>query len=149
MAEKVCDLFAADAIALTKFDFGKGKVGKVLDIRGWDNESSRSVANVAWFSGSTNVYRLGHKGNCDIKFVEPASGGTYYPEHLPVLGQNMEQTVVRPTRLGPPPFNVGDKVQVTVSEDRLKALQQGHGGWNPRMAEVNLFYFYHLSIQLI
>lgn len=66
--------------------FFKGKIGRVLDIRGWDNESSRSVANVAWSSGSTNVYRLGHKGNCDIKFVQPTSGGSYYPEHLPILG---------------------------------------------------------------
>lgn len=30
-----------------------------MEIRGWDNESSRSVANVSWASGSTNVYRLG------------------------------------------------------------------------------------------
>lgn len=108
-----------------------------------------------WFSGNTNVYRLGHKGNCDIKFVESSSGGHYYPEHLPVLGkqkpiqfegdydlftvfpgQNVEQTVVRPNRSGPPPFGVGDKVQVTVSVEQLKAMQQGHGGWNPRMAEV-------------
>lgn len=67
--------------------FYLGKIGKVIDIRGWDNESSRSVANVTWLSGSTNVYRLGHKGNCDIKFLESASGGCYYPEHLPVLGE--------------------------------------------------------------
>lgn len=67
-------------------EFFLGKVGRVLDIRGWDNESSRSVANVQWFSGNTNVYRLGHKGNCDIKFIESSSGGHYYPEHLPVLG---------------------------------------------------------------
>lgn len=64
-----------------------GKMGRVLDIRGWDNESSRSVANVTWFSGATNVYRLGHKGNCDIKFIESSSGGSYYPEHLPILGK--------------------------------------------------------------
>ncbi|KAI4465183.1 zinc finger c3hc4 type (ring finger) [Holotrichia oblita] len=112
-----------------------GKVGRVLDIRGWDIESSRSVANVTWFSGSTNVYRLGHKGNCDIKYIEPASGGFYYPEHLPILGQNIEQNLVRPARSGPPPFSVGDKVKVTVTVDQLKAMQQGHGGWNPRMAE--------------
>ncbi|KAK9759062.1 Mind bomb SH3 repeat domain [Popillia japonica] len=116
-------------------DGGEGKVGRVLDIRGWDIESSRSVANVTWFSGSTNVYRLGHKGNCDIKYIEPASGGFYYPEHLPILGQNTEQNLVRPARSGPPPFSVGDKVKVTVTVDQLKGMQQGHGGWNPRMAE--------------
>ncbi|CAG9858951.1 unnamed protein product [Phyllotreta striolata] len=115
-------------------DGGEGKIGLVMDIRGWDNESSRSVANVKWYSGSTNVYRIGHKGNCDIKFVESASGGSYYPEHLPILGQNIEP-VVRPGRSGPCPFTVGDKVQVNASVEQLKAMQQGHGGWNPRMAE--------------
>lgn len=68
-------------------DGGEGEKGRVLDIRGWDKETCRSVANVAWFSGSTNVYRIGHKGNCDIKFVDSASGGYYYAEHLPVLGK--------------------------------------------------------------
>lgn len=32
-----------------------------MEIRGWDNESCRSVANVSWASGSTNVYRLGKR----------------------------------------------------------------------------------------
>ncbi|CAH1102308.1 unnamed protein product [Psylliodes chrysocephalus] len=115
-------------------DGGEGKAGIVLDIRGWDNESSRSVANVRWFSGSTNVYRIGHKGNCDIKFLESASGGYFYPDHLPILGQNIDP-VVRPGRSGPCPFTVGDKVQVNASVEQLKSMQQGHGGWNPRMAE--------------
>lgn len=68
-------------------DGGEGKTGRVIDIRGWDNESARSVANVTWMSGSTNVYRLGHKGLCDLKFVQEASGGPYYPEHLPTLSK--------------------------------------------------------------
>ncbi|KAF7267945.1 hypothetical protein GWI33_018888 [Rhynchophorus ferrugineus] len=116
-------------------DGGEGKIGQVLDIRGWDNETSRSVANVKWFTGSTNVYRLGHKGICDIKFVEPSSGGTYYPEHLPILGQQLEQPIARVPRMGPLPFGAGDKVQVSVSVDELKIMQHGHGGWNPKMAE--------------
>lgn len=40
-------------------------------------------------------------------------------------------------RSGPPPFSVGDKVKVVVTEEQLKAMQQGHGGWNPKMAEVD------------
>ncbi|XP_017770647.1 PREDICTED: E3 ubiquitin-protein ligase MIB2 [Nicrophorus vespilloides] len=116
-------------------DGGQGKVGKVLDIRGWDNESSRSVANVTWANGSTNVYRLGHKGNCDIKYVEAASGGRYYIEHLPILGHIVEQVQVKPVRLGPVPFSVGDKVQVLVNIEQLREMQQGHGGWNPKMGE--------------
>lgn len=33
-------------------------------------------------------------------------------------------------------FNPGEKVKVNVDEERLKALQEGHGGWNPRMIQV-------------
>lgn len=40
------------------------------------------------------------------------------------------QNVVRPCL-----FNVGDKVQVAVEVAILKTMQQGHGGWNPRMAK--------------
>nr|CAD7409272.1 unnamed protein product [Timema poppensis] len=68
-------------------DGGEGKTGRVIDIRGWDNESGRSVANVTWTSGSTNVYRLGHKGKVDLKYVQDAAGGYYYRDHLPVLGE--------------------------------------------------------------
>lgn len=66
---------------------GCGKQGRVLDIRGWDNESGRSVANIAWDSGSTNVYRLGHKGKIDLKYIQDAGGGFYYRDHLLKLGK--------------------------------------------------------------
>ncbi|XP_035780860.1 E3 ubiquitin-protein ligase MIB2-like [Anopheles albimanus] len=114
-------------------DGGPGKTGRVMEIRGWDNESCRSVASVAWTSGSTNVYRLGHKGNVDLRYVQPAVGGYYYKDHMPVLGQPEEQQPVSPPVRSH--FYVGDRVQVNISEERLKTLQQGHGGWNPRMAE--------------
>ena len=66
---------------------GEGKVGKVTDVRGWDSESGRSVAAVTWSSGSTNVYRVGHKGKVDLKYMQAAGGGYYYRDHLPVLGE--------------------------------------------------------------
>ena len=69
---------------------GEGKQGTVQEIRGWDNESGHSVAHVTWASGVTNVYRLGHKGKVDLKYVEEASGGSYYPEHLPILGETSQ-----------------------------------------------------------
>lgn len=130
-------------------DGGRGKTGRVMDIRGWDNESGRSVATVTWSKGSTNVYRLGYKGCVDLCYVEEATAGTYYKEHLPLLGQPV-MTVsdnvanVTPTRSGVPSvvssprhltFNVGDKIKVLVDVDTLKEMQEGHGGWNPRMAE--------------
>ena len=35
-------------------------------------------------------------------------------------------------------FKVGDKVRVDLEVEILKAMQEGHGGWNPRMAEVRI-----------
>lgn len=94
-----------------------------MEIRGWDNESCRSVANVSWVSGSTNVYRLGHKGNVDLKYVVPAPGGYFYKDHMPVLGQRDEQQpVVQATR---PTFFVGDRVRVCLDKESLMRLQQG------------------------
>lgn len=68
---------------------GDNKVGRVMEIRGWDNESCRSVANVLWITGSTNVYRLGHKGNVDLKYLVASVGGYYYKNHMPVLGKKI------------------------------------------------------------
>ena len=58
-----------------------------MKIRDWEMESSRSVANVRWSSGATNVYRVGHKGKVDLKASRAAPGGSFYPQHLPVLGE--------------------------------------------------------------
>ncbi|KAI1301242.1 E3 ubiquitin-protein ligase MIB2 [Halotydeus destructor] len=131
-------------------DGGDGKVGKVIDIRGWDNESRRSVANVMWAYGATNVYRLGHKGKVDLKYVVDSPGGNYYRDHLPIAGQQPPQLSPRPSDVEgaaalpssssaavPYPryqYTVGERVQVVVrDEEELKSLQAGHGGWNPRM----------------
>lgn len=130
-------------------DGGRGKTGRVMDIRGWDNESGRSVATVTWSTGSTNVYRLGYKGCVDLRYIEEANAGTYYKDHLPLLGQtvmtvpdcdhnstptngDVTGVISSPRHLS---FNVGDKVKVLIEVDTLKEMQTGHGGWNPRMAE--------------
>lgn len=76
-----------DIIELTCWISNTGKCGRVTEIRGWDNESGRSVANVTWLCGSTNVYRVGHKGKVDLKVLWPATNGHIYTHHLPVLGK--------------------------------------------------------------
>lgn len=118
-------------------DGGNNKIGIVSEIRGWDNISCRSVASVTWASGSTNVYRLGHKGNVDLKFVQAASGGFYYRDHMPILGKKEESSIgmaaaAASTRST---FAVGDRVRVSLDKNGLVKLQQGHGGWNPKMAD--------------
>lgn len=59
-----------------------------MDIRGWDTESGRSVASVTWTNGTTNVYRMGHKGKVDLKYISDIAGGYYYKDHLPKLGMD-------------------------------------------------------------
>uniref|UniRef100_A0A674PI37 E3 ubiquitin-protein ligase MIB2 n=1 Tax=Takifugu rubripes TaxID=31033 RepID=A0A674PI37_TAKRU len=118
-------------------DGGEGKVGKVVDIRGWDNESGRSVASVTWSNGTTNVYRMGHKGKVDLKYVSDGQGGFYYKDHLPKLGEHAE--LQRQESTDGHSFQQGDKVKCLLEVDILRQMQEGHGGWNPKMAEVNTF----------
>ncbi|XP_014718627.1 E3 ubiquitin-protein ligase MIB2 isoform X4 [Equus asinus] len=119
-------------------DGGEGKPGRVVDIRGWDVETGRSVASVTWADGTTNVYRVGHKGKVDLKCVGEAAGGFYYKEHLPRLGKPAE--LQRRVSVDGQPFQHGDKVKCLLDPDILREMQEGHGGWNPRMAEHNSFW---------
>ncbi|KAJ7421484.1 E3 ubiquitin-protein ligase MIB2 [Willisornis vidua] len=112
---------------------GEGKVGRVVDIRGWDVETGRSVASVTWADGTTNVYRVGHKGKVDLKCTVEASGGFYYKEHLPKLGKPAE--LQRKESTDRHPFQHGDKVKCELDIEILREMQEGHGGWNPKMAE--------------
>ena len=133
----------------TDQDGGQGKIGKILEIHGWDNDTERSVATVFWTATNIqNVYRLGHKGKVDIK-VAPnhpaASYGTYYPDHLPVLGRSSAIAVATTLSRNVShvdnaafvnEFNVGDMVKIGVGLERLRCLQEGHSGFNPRMSGV-------------
>lgn len=123
-------------------DGGEGKAGTVTDIRGWETESGRSVASVRWSSGSTNVYRLGHLGKVDLRCIQDVPGPTYYRDHLPVLGMGSASDRAIVTLRGASgqsqrsPFSVGDRVEVLLDIESLKIMQDGHGGWNPKMSEV-------------
>uniref|UniRef100_A0A8C6A311 RING-type E3 ubiquitin transferase n=1 Tax=Marmota marmota marmota TaxID=9994 RepID=A0A8C6A311_MARMA len=119
-------------------DGGEGKPGRVVDIRGWDVETGRSVASVTWADGTTNVYRVGHKGKVDLKCIGEAAGGFYYKEHLPRLGKPAE--LQRRVSADGQPFQRGDKVKCLLDIDVLRDMEEGHGGWNPRMAEHNSFW---------
>lgn len=120
-----------------------------MSIGGWDNQDNRSVATVKWSKGNKNVYRVGYKGWVDLSYIEEAAAGTYYKEHLPLLtlpltipsDNSTNETASRsavPAAAACPPqatFNDGDKVKVMVDVETLKEMQEGHGGWNPRMAQ--------------
>ncbi|XP_053308066.1 E3 ubiquitin-protein ligase MIB2 isoform X3 [Spea bombifrons] len=121
-------------------DGGEGKLGRVVDIRGWDVETGRSVASVTWADGTTNVYRVGHKGKVDLKSITEASGGHYYRDHLPKLGPfhlslGKPAEIQRKESSERHPFQHGDKVKCLLDVEILREMQEGHGGWNPKMAE--------------
>ncbi|XP_062506167.1 E3 ubiquitin-protein ligase MIB2-like isoform X2 [Corticium candelabrum] len=121
----------------TEQDGGSGNVGHVVDVRGWGSESDKSVASVKWPNGSTNVYRVGHKGKVDLRYVNESAGGTYYKEHLPVLGKPVQSSEVFSSGEEDAKELVqGDKVKVGLDAELLKIMQDGHGGWNPKMEEV-------------
>jgi len=35
-------------------------------------------------------------------------------------------------------FKIGEKVRVDLDVEVLKAMQEGHGGWHPKMADVSM-----------
>ncbi|KAJ3589705.1 hypothetical protein NHX12_010548, partial [Muraenolepis orangiensis] len=117
----------------------KGIFQGVKVVRGpdWDwgnqDESGRSVASVTWSNGTTNVYRMGHKGKVDLKYVSDVQGGFYYKDHLPKLGEQAE--LQRQDSADAHSFLQGDKVKCLLEVDILRQMQEGHGGWNPKMAE--------------
>ena len=93
-----------------------------------------------WPNGTSNVYRIGHKGKVDLKYVKSSKGGNYYPEHLPVVDlSNMPLTPPMSnaaSNMSPLTFVLGERVKVSLELELLKAMQEGHGGWNPKMIDV-------------
>uniref|UniRef100_A0A8C6P512 MIB E3 ubiquitin protein ligase 2 n=1 Tax=Nothobranchius furzeri TaxID=105023 RepID=A0A8C6P512_NOTFU len=114
-------------------DGGESKVGTVVDIRGWDTESGRSVAWVTWPNGTTYVYTMGHEGKVDLKYESDGQGGFYYKDHLPKLGEHAE--LQRQESADGHSFQQGDKVKCLLEVDILRQMQEGYGGWDFKVAE--------------
>ncbi|XP_064610431.1 E3 ubiquitin-protein ligase MIB2-like isoform X1 [Liolophura sinensis] len=74
-------------------DCGIGNIGQVTSVGCWARglTSVRSAVKVKWSSGSTYGYRVGHEGKVDLVYIEEESGGSYYKDHLPVLGGQISE----------------------------------------------------------
>ncbi len=63
--------------------------------------------------------------------VNDAKGGTFYRDHLPLLGEQGPGS-----RSGPCGLSIGDQVNVDLDLEIVQSLQHGHGGWTDGMFEV-------------
>lgn len=109
-------------------DGGPNTEGVVKEITSWDDEATKDSVRVAWKKRKgTNIYRVGKHGKVDLKCTVPASGGSYYRDHLPLLIVKQEKS-----QSG---FVTGDKVIVQLTSEQLQELSVGHGEWNADMAK--------------
>ena len=46
-------------------------------------------------------------------------------------------------------FSVGDKVKINVNVEVFKQMQEGHGGWNQKMADVSIFKLHVKLFQIL
>lgn len=111
-------------------DGGNGRRGKVTEIQDWSAASPRSAAHVLWDNGAKNLYRVGFEGMADLKVVNDAKGGSFYRDHLPLLGEQGPSS-----RSGPCGLAIGDQVNVDLDLEIVQSLQHGHGGWTDGMFE--------------
>ncbi|XP_060065231.1 E3 ubiquitin-protein ligase MIB1-like isoform X1 [Ylistrum balloti] len=111
-------------------DGGNGRRGKVIEIQDWGAASPRSAAYVLWDNASKNLYRVAFEGMADLKVVNDAKGGSFYRDHLPLLGEQGPGS-----RAGPGGLAIGDQVNVDLDLEIVQSLQHGHGGWTDGMFE--------------
>jgi hypothetical protein len=70
---------------------GEGEAGRIQEVVAWDKKFHRGGVKVQWKHDSTcKKYRVGGEGCVDVIYTctkQTASGGKYYPDHLPVVGE--------------------------------------------------------------
>ncbi|CAI8033700.1 E3 ubiquitin-protein ligase MIB2 [Geodia barretti] len=111
-------------------DGGAEREGTVVEVCGWQSESSRSVAVVEWReSGLKRKYRLGHKGKVDLQCTVAAEGGHCYLDHLPLLGSEYNA----PTT---PFICAGDRARLEMDIDLLKSCQETINNWDERLVDL-------------
>ncbi|CAI8033696.1 E3 ubiquitin-protein ligase mib1 [Geodia barretti] len=109
-------------------DGGAGREGTVVEVCGWQSESSRSVAVVEWReSGLKRKYRLGHKGKVDLQCTV-AAGGHCYLDHLPLLGPAFNSSSV-------PCICAGDRALVEMDIELLKSIHEELGTWEDNLVD--------------
>lgn len=116
-------------------DGGTGNIGIVHSICNWGSGTVRSEARVQWPPGTTEYnYRVGHGGDVDLQCTVPASGGHFYRDHMPLIAPVKVRH--HSSDSTSPEYCEGDRIAITLDLECFKVLQEGHGGWNPRMKKI-------------
>uniref|UniRef100_A0A915KDU0 RING-type E3 ubiquitin transferase n=1 Tax=Romanomermis culicivorax TaxID=13658 RepID=A0A915KDU0_ROMCU len=110
-------------------DGGTGRRGKITELQDWSSSSPHSAVYVVWDAGTKNLYRVGFQGMVDLKCISDAKGGSYYRDHLPLLGEQYDN------KNKPHDLRVGDSVNIDLELEIVQSLQHGHGGWIEGMFE--------------
>ncbi|XP_046559208.1 E3 ubiquitin-protein ligase MIB2-like [Haliotis rubra] len=114
-------------------DGGSGNKGTITEIHDEPRAgTTRSTVRVKWDVGPSNLYRVGHEGKVDVKYVEEAPGLFYYRDNMPVLDVMGPQ---RPQPAASAEIVVGCKVCIQLDQDEMKRVQADKGGWTASMAE--------------
>ncbi|KAL3852373.1 hypothetical protein ACJMK2_016026 [Sinanodonta woodiana] len=103
-------------------DGGDTKVGDVKTVIPLKDNFGNAFVTVKWqINNHVGEYRLGAEGYVDVVVFDPANGGKYYPEHLPLVGLIL--------------LKIGDKVKVNLSLMEFKKLQEDAKIWNDDMKQ--------------
>lgn len=104
--------------------------GTVVGLGNWGDGSVHSEVCLQWPDSIANRYCLGHAGDVDVRYTESASGGHFYPDHMPLIAP-VEAT----SKAGVSDFHVGDRVAVLMDVGDFRTLQAGRSPWNEEMDE--------------
>ncbi|XP_015770068.1 PREDICTED: E3 ubiquitin-protein ligase MIB2-like isoform X3 [Acropora digitifera] len=103
-------------------------VGVVEEVVSSSDEDTNGSVRVSWKKGGqTYIYRVGKDGKVDLKCTVPATGRSYYRDHLPLLVFKQKKS-----QSG---FTTGEKVIVELTCKQLEESSSGHGEWNADMAK--------------
>ncbi|XP_071110075.1 E3 ubiquitin-protein ligase MIB2-like [Haliotis cracherodii] len=113
-------------------DGGSGRKGTITEILHEPKAgTTRDTVRVKWDVGPSNLYRVGHEGKVDLKYVEEAPGMFYYRDNLPVLDVT---SVHSPQPAVSTEIDVGCKVCIQLDKDGMKRVQADKGGCTASMA---------------
>ncbi|XP_077527293.1 E3 ubiquitin-protein ligase MIB2-like [Haemaphysalis longicornis] len=106
-------------------------VGTVLTLGDSEDGSKRNQAQVRWTRRITRTCSVGHGGCVDIKCTVAASGGYFYPDHMPLIAP-VEHSPGHSASCDTT-FHSGEQVAIMLDVDAFRRLQEEYEEINPEL----------------